>query len=308
MYNLLKSDLYRLVHGRMLWVSLVVLVAFVALMVGLVWFATTPTFAQMVNEQAETGQVVETSSGGVVSITDGSGAKLTPEQTEALNDKTLPSRTSSYAQGFTSGGMLAMFVSLVMALFLVGDFETGFAKNVFAGRNRRVTYYLEKLVLCGAMCAAFLLLGMVLTDVGFAIAGFGTRSVETLGEYWGWAGLAWLAVMLYTAVTAAAVLLTRSKAVGIVLAIVVSSGVVATVVMSVASALAPALPVLADAVQWLPTASVKLLGSGGVGLLGSTEGTALAGLTAPAQIALVAGVVIAACTALVATVCPRKDV
>lgn len=308
MFNLLKSDIYRLVHGKMLWASLALLTVFVASTVGLVWFATTPVFAQMVNEQAETGQVAETTLGGVIKITDGSGAELTPEETQSLNEKVLPSRTNSYAQTLISGGILALFVSLMVALFFASDFETGFAKNVFAGRRRRVAYYLEKLMLCGVLTTVFLLVGMVLTDGGFMLAGFESRFVETIGEYWVWVALAWLAVMTYAVATGVVVLLTRSKAAGIAFAIIIATGILASLVMTVASALAPAFPVLADAVKWLPTFSVKLLGAGGIGMLSSTGETALVGLTVPAQIVLVSGVTIAACTALAAVVGPRKDV
>lgn len=308
MFNLLKSDIYRLVHGRMLWVSLVLLAAFLAATVGLVWFATTPVFAQMVNEQAEAGEAAEVAPGTAVRITDGNGANLSPDEVEALNEKVLPSRTNAYAQTFISGGILALLVSLTIALFLVSDFETGFAKNVFAGRRRRAAYYLEKLMLCGVLTSVFLLVGIVLTDGGFMLAGFEYRFVETVGEYWGWVALAWLAVMTYAVATGVVVLLTRSKAAGIAFAIIIATGILASLVMTVASALAPAFPVLADAVKWLPTFSVKLLGGGGIGLLSSTGETALAGLTVPAQIAIVSGVAIAACTALAAVVGPRKDV
>ncbi|BAK43658.1 ribose/xylose/arabinose/galactoside ABC transporter permease [Eggerthella sp. YY7918] len=307
MFNLLKSDIYRLVHGRMLWVGLALLAAFVAFTVGLVWFATTPVFAQMVNEQAE-ANMSETPSGGVVKITNGNSAELTHEEAEALNEKVLPSRTNAYAQTLISGGVLALFVSLTIALFLVSDFETGFAKNVFAGRRRRAAYYLEKLMLCGVLTSVFLLAGMVLTDGGFMLAGFEYRFVETVGKYWSWVALAWLAVVTYVVATSVVVLLTRSKAAGIAFAIIIATGMLASLVMTVASALAPAFPVLADAVKWLPTFSVKLLGSGGIGLLSSTEGTALVGMTVLTQIALVAGMVIAACTALALAICPRKDV
>lgn len=337
MFNLLKSDIYRLVHGKMLWVSLALTALFVVGAAGLVWFATTPQFAQMVAEQAEHDQqnatasdyrqddmslsaaettaegttepTPEATAGMAVRFTDGSGANLTPEEVETLNEKELPSRTNAYAQVLVAGGVLATIVSLVIALFLANDFETGFAKNVFVGRGRRrAAYYLEKLVLCGVLSAAFLLAGMVLTDGAFALAGFEYRASETLGEYWGWVALAWLAVTMYAMATGATVLLTRSKAVGIVFALVVATGALASIVMTVASTFAPAFPVLDDAVKWLPASSVALLSSGGVGLLSSTEGAVLAGLAVPAQVALVLGAAIAVCVALAAAVGPRKDV
>ena len=72
---------------------------------------------------------------------------------------------------------------------------------------------------------------------------------------------------MYAMATGATVLLTRSKAVGIVFALAVATGTLASVIMTATSAFAPAFPVLDDAVKWLPASSVALLGSGGVGLL-----------------------------------------
>lgn len=338
MFNLLKSDIYRLVHGKMLWMGLALTAFFVAAVAGLVWFATTPQFAQMVAEQAEHDQqnamtsdyrqddsslptaettaegatepTPEATSGGALDVADAAAAAdLTPEEVETLNEKELPSRTDAYAQTLVTGGGLVTIVSLVSALFVANDFETGFAKNVFVGRGRRrAAYYLEKLVLCGVLSAVFLLVGMVFTDGSFALAGFEYRASETLGEYWGWVMLAWLAVTMYAMATGATVLLTRSKAVGIVFALVVATGALASIAMTVTSTFAPAFPVLDDAVKWLPTSSAALLSSGGVGLLSSTEGAALAGLAVPAQVALVLGAAIAVCVALAATVGPRKDV
>ncbi|OUO86017.1 hypothetical protein B5F40_15490 [Gordonibacter sp. An230] len=333
----MKSDLYRLAHGKMLWVGLALMALLVAGAAGLLWFATTPQFAQMVADQAErdrqdmttgsyqqdgSGQLTaeegaegastempEATTGGGFRITDGSGASLTPEEVSSFSEKMLPSRTGSYAQMLISGGLLAMVVSLVAALFLASDFETGFAKNVFAGRSRRrAAYHVEKLVLCGVLTAVFLLVSVAATEGAFALAGFEYRAAETLGEYWGWMGLAWLSVMVYAVATGAVVLLSRSKAVGIVFAIIVASGMLANIVVMLASAFAPAFPILNDAVKWLPASGVKLLGSGGVGLLTSTEGTALAGLTASVQVALVSGAAIAVCTALASAVGSRKDV
>lgn len=53
MFSLLKSDLYRLVRGKMLWVCLVALLCTIGSGTGLLAFATSPEFAQMVNEAAE---------------------------------------------------------------------------------------------------------------------------------------------------------------------------------------------------------------------------------------------------------------
>lgn len=306
MFNLLKSDAYRLMHSKMLWVLTAALLVFVVGAVGLVSFGTTPEFAQMVNEQA--AQNMADSPGVSGDLSASNDADLTGEEVAMLNDKSIDSRTYAYGQTFVTGGVLNMLAALFAALFLVSDFDTGFAKNVFAGRARRTSYFAEKLVLCGAACALFLLAGMLAVDASYAIAGFSIEHVEPMGEYWAWVGLAWLNAMAYALMTAVAVWATRSKAAGVAVAVVVASGMLASVIMLAAQALAPAFPALAQAVLWLPRSCARLLGSGAIDLFASSQGVVLPGLTAPGHIALVSCAVIAACTALALTACKRRDV
>ena len=114
--------------------------------------------------------------------------------------------------------------------------------------------------------------------------------------------------MVYVTATAVVVWLARSKTAGVVFAILVASGLFASILMTVAQALSPAIPLLGELAKWLPANGMKLLMSGGAGLLSSTEGTALAGLTVPAQIGMVSTVAVAACAVLSQTLCKRKDV
>lgn len=44
MFNLLKSDIYRLVHGKMFWVAAIVLVALSALAAGMMHWVSSPEF------------------------------------------------------------------------------------------------------------------------------------------------------------------------------------------------------------------------------------------------------------------------
>ena len=47
MFNLLKSDVYRLVHGKMFWVAAIVLVALSALAAGMMHWVSSPEFLRM---------------------------------------------------------------------------------------------------------------------------------------------------------------------------------------------------------------------------------------------------------------------
>ena len=169
----------------MLWVGLSFLALVVVGAAGLVWFATTPEFAQMVSEQA---QQKPPQSGMSVTITTPNNAGLDAEEVQVLNEETLGSRTYSYGNTFMVG-FLGLIVAVLAALLASSDFDTGFAKNVLAGRGNRRAYFAEKLVLIAALCGAFLLAGMLLSDAAYAVLGFSYERTETVAEYWSWAGL-----------------------------------------------------------------------------------------------------------------------
>ncbi len=143
MLNLLKSDLYRLVHGKMLWVGLAALLAVVVGAAGLIWFATTPLFAEMVNEQAANNQAAANAgSTWNMQLTTPNNADLDAAEVEALNEKVINSRTYSYGSTFMVG-FLGLIVSVLAALIAASDFDSGFAKSVLAGRRSRLPYFGE---------------------------------------------------------------------------------------------------------------------------------------------------------------------
>lgn len=216
MFNLLKSDIYRLVRGKMLWAGLACLALVVVGAAGLIWFATTPEFAQMVNEQVQDTR----QSDATATLTSPNGADLDAEEVQVLNEKVISSRTYSYGNTFMVG-FLGLIVAVLAALLASSDFDTGFAKNVLAGRGDRRAYFAEKLVLIAALCGVFLLAGMLLSDAVYAVLGFSYRYTETVGEYWSWAGLTWLVLTAYAFLGALIAWATRSKTVGVVLAALV---------------------------------------------------------------------------------------
>ena len=303
MFNLLRSDVYRLVRGKMLWVGLSFLALVVVGAAGLVWFATTPEFAQMVSEQA---QQKPPQSGMSVTITTPNNAGLDAEEVQVLNEKTLGSRTYSYGNTFMVG-FLGLIVAVLAALLASSDFDTGFAKNVLAGRGNRRAYFAEKLVLIAALCGAYLLAGMLLSDAAYAVLGFSYERTETVAEYWSWAGLSWLVLTSYAFLAALIAWATRSKVAGVVFAALVPTGFLGSMLLSAAAVLAPAMPLVGDAMQWLPLSVQQRLAAGGTGLF-EAGASAAAGLSPAVQGLIVFGAITVACAALALTVCRRRDV
>lgn len=300
MFSLLKSDVYRLVHGKMLWVSIGALLA-ICLCGGLaVWFGTTPEFAAMVNEQTQ--ENVE--SQGEISVSN--SADLDGDEVQALNEKVIKSRTYAYGNTFMTI-FLELIVSLIAALLVASDFDSGFAKNIFSGRQNRTVYYSEKLVLIALISGGLLLIGMLISDVVYAVAGFSYGYTETLGEFWGWVVLAWLQLIAYAFATACVVWATRSKTFGVVFAALVSTGFVESLLSTAALGLSPAFPVVANVIAWFPVHLQKLMGFGGTNLFVAGD-PLVAGIPVAGQVLLVFGAIASVCAVLSLTVCRRKDV
>ena len=85
------------------------------------------------------------------------------------------------------------------------------------------------------------------------------------------------------------------------------TGFLESMVLGAAAVLAPAMPLVGDAVQWLPLSVQQRLAAGGTGLF-EAGASAVAGLPAAAQALIVFGAIAAVCAALSLTACRRRDV
>ena len=56
MLNLLKSDLYRLAHGKMIWICSAIVACAMLLNIGMSWLITTDAFRTLVEQSASTSQ------------------------------------------------------------------------------------------------------------------------------------------------------------------------------------------------------------------------------------------------------------
>lgn len=77
MFNLLKSDVYRLVHGKMFWVAAIVLVALSALAAGMMHWVSSPEFLRMTATSFEMTVNVSDAAGDAASGLNGEDAGAT---------------------------------------------------------------------------------------------------------------------------------------------------------------------------------------------------------------------------------------
>lgn len=318
MFNLLKSDLYRLVHGKMLWVMTGIVFAMAALTVVALSLVSSPEFLYA---SAQSMEFAVHSSDEVASAFEEAADELEaslddPESASEFSDsdvaaakamlalerpasemtvadfegvsrdmRTLASPTDMLGDAALSGGEVSLLTSLLVALFFASDFSTGFVRNLVMDRRGRVRYYGAKLILVAVAALYFILLTSAASFVAFAVGGFTYASGNTVAEIAGFLALGWLIACAYGCITALTVWLTRSAGAGIAVAIVVGSGIAGALLGQILLMVGQAVPWVASIAPWL-LASGQSAMSGGIA---SLTGGALAAppMEVPAAVRIV---------------------
>lgn len=154
MLNLIASDLYRITRPRGLrgsiWQYGIALLAAYALVVGLMMFARSQTYAEL--------------SGG--------------------NNVPIPSDFASYTAYMASmmSGIVPLCASFMAVENAQQDFKNGYVKSVLTARVGRLSYILGKVLFAGVVSALVVALAAVIVAVGTAAAGFYLRLDGQLGR------------------------------------------------------------------------------------------------------------------------------
>ena len=130
MANILRMDLYRLVHGKSLWIFLGIIVVLAAAGAGTMAVITDPTFLESMK--------VSYTNGAPAGVNIGFTSPSGPDADDLLQADAL---AGLVAQGLTpealignvflGGGGLSSLFAVFVAIFLATEFESGFSKNVF---------------------------------------------------------------------------------------------------------------------------------------------------------------------------------
>ena len=262
MLSLLRSDLYRLAHGKALWVSIAIL----ALAIGFMFWAIQAVASTNATNSENLGAPI-TAIGNMVQV-NGDITRL-------------------FGSVLLSTGVLALICCVLAALLLASDFETGYIRNIWSVRSVRRTYLAEKLVLCALVSVLFAALSMLFTFIDALALDYILVPVKNADILWEWIGLTWLAMVAYLFLTATVTLLAQSRGAGLAAAIVFSTGFLDSLISYPCALLAPLIPPVAGIPDWLLSNSIDKLAEG------SGTIVVVAGHLVPAAIvAIVASVVL----------------
>lgn len=277
MFNLLKSDLYRIVRRVDFWVFTALCAVMMVLVAGMMAYFSSPEFSMTVHENlANQADLTVEERAEVQAELDEAQADLAEAQ--VLNGKELHSITTMWANTFLNGGFLGIIVAAFVALFLVRDFKSGFIKNLNMGRAGRVRYYAEKLLVVALLDAWFLALCLAFSVAAFTAFGFSFQVAESAGAVALWVFLAWLAMFAYGCLTACVAWLTRSEAVSIAFAVIVCSCVAGAFLVQLSLFLANAFPVFEAFQHWTIVGGISALTQGADALFVQDEGAVISAL------------------------------
>lgn len=253
MFNLLRSDLYRLIHGRKFWVVTVLVVLLTA---GLL----------------TTLMLLGAGAGAEQTDTDGVSVTTNAVSGLAASARMMDSHTAMLSSsGLGNGSVLSMIVAVLAVLAVMDDWDAGFVKNLIAGRRGRMSYVAGRLLLSALLAMWNMVVTIVSLELSCLALGVRYRHAESIGVYLGFCGLRMLGVVTFVLIVVALAMIVRSKAFGIAAAVLVGAGIMGSMVNIVLSAVAMYAPWVGRLAQWLPSNNAKLYVDG-AGLFATTAG------------------------------------
>lgn len=278
--------MYRLVHGKSLWIMLAIIVAMAAISSGLMAYIASPEFIQ----------TLQSSSNVNIGFTDNAGPDASDYADAAEASAMMSGSMTPQAlvgSVFLNGGGLSCLFAIFIAIFLAAEFESGFSKNVFTAQPNRLAFLAVRTVEIIALAAVFTLVTSCVTIGTAAIVGFNLIPTSAL-DLLLWGALVTLAIAGFGMLTALVVWLTRKMSASLVIGILLAAGI-ATILFQVIALLVPSASFLLDFTL--------------TGCLGSlSKGLDVAGGLSPVHILLVTAAFIVGSAALGGLALQKKDV
>ncbi len=297
MFNLLRSDLWRIVRMPSFWVLTLLVVASLASVAWLMDYLASPEFAQTVNASIQES----------VSEDDQASFEEYLDEEATLNDKTLPNVTFIWSNAFLDGGMLGIIGSLLAAIFLLSDFKSGFIKVLPMDRRGRWRYFGEKTILVLILQAYVLVLGATTSFLAFQAFGFTYEETSTISGIALWLLCAWLYASAMALIVSFITWLWKSEAVSSLAALFVSGGILGAILLQLINYLTVVASFLSLVPQWLPISARRDLRTGDSGLFVPSTYEAFSAIPVWAHEVIICALFIVLSCAVIFGLCRKRD-
>ncbi|MCI8852116.1 MAG: ABC transporter permease subunit [Lachnospiraceae bacterium] len=200
MFNLLRMDLYRLKRSKSVYMGLAGMMVMVGFCYWFLWLLVT--------------------SGG-------RDLALKMEMDAALDSGVLDGYTSimMFRDTGMDGGMYCSVLGIMVAIFVCGDFQNGFIKNIMALHRDRWKYVVSKMISGGILTFCYMAVQLVFCLILNRLA-LGELNIPytSLSDSLFYLAQAWLLTTAFSTLMIMLCVTTRSMAAGVLLALVLGSG------------------------------------------------------------------------------------
>lgn len=215
MFNLLRMDLYRIKRCKFVYICLAFLLVTIFLCYGLLFLVGTPE-GQELAPKIGMGALVETQA----VFTDEENPS---EQPESLLDGM--DVIDMLRDSFMDGGAYGVVFGIAVALFVCGDFQNGFVKNILSFQRRRWKYIVSKILTMGILNVFYIVIcfavGLLLNVLFHHMVPFSPWKNILFYLLW-----AWFVTTAFAAFIILVCVFTRSAAASVSTAVLVGSGLI----------------------------------------------------------------------------------
>ncbi len=213
MFNILRMELYRMARSKSVYICLGILAAVSILAFWFTFLLITPSGQEMAVKM------------GMLDFSELEEGRALLQSSDLLG---------MFREIGMDGGFFCFLTGVLAALFLGGDFQNGFIKNIMTHYRERWKYIAGKVAAMGILNGVFLAVEFLFVAVLNALSGnmFAFSAWSSILFYMAWA---WLIVTAFSSLTILVCVLTRSVAAGVLASVLFGGGIVVSLLASLTS-------------------------------------------------------------------------
>ena len=204
MINLLRMDLYRLKRSKSVYICLGILMAITVLAFSMIYLLATP---QGRNYALKIGLLDNSETEEAQAIVNGADS------------------LDMFRETCMDGGVFGCVIGIIITLFMCGDFQNGFIKNIMSLHRPRWKYIGSKLAAAGILNFFFLIVCFLFNSL-MNLLFHNMVSYAALADTLFYLALAWFINTAFSALVILTCILTRSTAAGVMTSLLLCGGII----------------------------------------------------------------------------------